>query len=300
MLPPSALLIGLDIGASKTLAGLITRSGEIVRVKKIATAAAPSAILADARALCADLLATATAPVLGIGVGSAGIVDTRAKTVIYANDNLPGWASAQLTDLAPAGLPLVAANDARAMAYGEATLGAGADYDSLLCLTVGTGIGGAIIIEGEIWPGAHFSAGEIGYLVVGWADEEPLLLDQYVSGPAIERAYQKLSGEQKQRPLPEISCRAAQGEAIARAAIEGKARQLGIILAGIAAAINPEAVIIGGGVPQIGALWWQPFAAAFYAAVPPPLRATPLLPAALGVEAVMLGAAMLAWQEVKL
>ncbi len=292
----SALVVGLDIGATKTIAGLVTEAGELLRSLQVATAPSPPAILRAARGLCETLIAEAPAPVLGIGIGCAGVVDTRTATVIHANDNLPGWSGTELSEVSGGGLPLVAENDVRAMAYGEATLGAGRDYDSLLCVTVGTGIGGALILEGEIWPGANFSAGEIGYLAVGWDGDQPIILDQYASGPAIERAWQTAAEADERLPLTEISALAHAGDDIAQAVIRRKAREFGVILAGYATSINPQAVIAGGGVPQIGRLWWDPFAGAFRANLPPLLAATKLLPAALGVEAVLLGAAMRAWR----
>ncbi len=293
----SSLVVGLDIGASKTIAGLVTSSGELIQTLQVATAPSAPAILAAARSLSEKLIARADTPVIGVGIGSAGVVDTRTGTVIHANDNIPGWSGTQLGALEIAGLPIVAENDVRAMAYGEATLGAGVDCDSLLCVTVGTGVGGAIIINGEIWPGANFSAGEIGYLLVGWDGDKPLILDQYASGPGIERAYQAAVQDEERLPLTEISRRARLGEMTAKTVIERKASELGAVLAGYATSINPQAVIVGGGVPQIGALWWEAFEAAFRANLPPLLVSTRLLPAALGVEAVLLGAAMLAWQK---
>lgn len=293
----SALVVGLDIGATKTIAGLVTEDGQLLRSLQVATAPSPPAILTAARALCETLITKAPTPVLGIGVGCAGVVDTRAATVIHANDNLPGWGGTELSELSIGGLPLVAENDVRAMAYGEATLGAGRDYDSLLCVTVGTGIGGALILEGEIWPGANFSAGEIGYLIIGWDGDQPMILDQYASGPAIERAWQAANEADERPPLTDISALAYAGDDIARAVIRRKAREFGAILAGYVTSINPQAVIVGGGVPQIGPLWWDAFAGAFRTNLPPLLASTQLLPAALGVEAVLLGAAMRAWRE---
>ena len=297
----ASLVIGLDIGASKMLAGLVTRAGELKGSLQVDTAGAPAGIMAAARALCQRLLDMAEAPVLAIGIGSAGIIDSHSGIVIHANDNLPGWAGTDLNALSIADLPIVAENDARAMAFGEATLGAGAShgYRSLLCLTVGTGIGGALILDGEVWHGANSSAGEIGYLVVDWDGEKPVMLDQYASGPAIERAWQAASGSQEALPLPAISQRAKSGDDLARAIISDKARRLGLVLAGFVTSLNPAAVIVGGGVPQVGPLWWDAFEAAFRASLPSLLRATPLLPAKLGVEAVVLGAAMLAWRMVE-
>lgn len=295
-----AFVIGLDIGGSKTLAALVARDGEIFRASQVATAPSPAEILSVARSLCQSLIENADAPVLGIGIGSAGIVNTETGSVIFANENIPGWTGARLTDLAlGADLPVTAENDARAMAYGEAMLGAGTDFDSLLCVTVGTGIGGALIMDGAVWHGADFSAGEIGHLVVDWAGDEPLILDQYASGPAIERAYQAETARATRLPLTEISQRAAAGERKAIVAIETNARRLGIILAGFVTAFNPAAVVVGGGVPQIGALWWDALEAGFRAHLLPPVANTPLLPARLGAKAVALGAAMLAWESLQ-
>ncbi len=294
----SGLVIGIDIGASKTLAGLVTRAGEIAHSRQVSTEASPTAILAATQALIAVLIEEADEPVHGIGIGSAGIVHAPKGIILHANDNLPGWTGTDLSALGiVSGLPIIVENDARAMSHGEARLGAGREYRSLLCVTVGTGIGGAIIIDGEIWHGANYSAGEIGYLVVGWDSGEPLMLDQFASGPAIERAYQAAAESDRRLPLTKISRRAIDGDELALRVIQAKARQLGIILAGYVASINPEAVVLGGGVPQIGALWWDAFTAGFQETAPPLLKKTPLLPAALGVEATMLGAAMLAWRS---
>ncbi|MCY3797702.1 MAG: ROK family protein [Chloroflexi bacterium] len=294
-----AQVIGLDIGGSKTLAGLVTRAGEVDSTKQVETAPTPAAILAAARSLCQSLLDEADRPVLGIGIGSAGIIDAKAGRVVFANENMPGWSGTRLAELEiGGGLPISAENDVRALAYGEALVGAGADFDSLLCVTVGTGIGGALILNGEVWHGADYSGGEIGYLVVDWERGEPVILDQYASGPAIERAYQIASASENRLPLPKVGQLAAAGDTLARGAIETGAGKLGAILAGCATAINPAAVIVGGGVPQVGALWWKALEAVFRDRLPPPVAATPLLPATLGANAVMLGAAMLAWRKV--
>ena len=196
----SALVIGLDIGASKLLAGSVTAEGAVRQSLRRPTPGSPTGILTAARQLCDALIAEASAPVRAIGIGSAGIIDAQTGAVIHANDNLPGWAGTRLSEIHA--LPIAADNDARAFAYGEAKLGAGSQYDSLLCVTVGTGIGGALILNGEIWHGASYSAGELGYLVAGWADGAPLLLDQFASGPAIERNYQRQVGASQRLRLP--------------------------------------------------------------------------------------------------
>ncbi|MCY4019568.1 MAG: ROK family protein [Chloroflexi bacterium] len=294
----SACVVGVDIGGSKISAGLVTPKGEILQTRSVATPSTPSVILSEVTQLCNELIAGFRGEIVAIGIGSAGIVDSKSGQVIHANDNLPGWTGAPLSALEIGdGLPVLAENDARALSYGEAKMGAGRDYASLLCVTVGTGIGGGIILDGEIWRGPNYSAGEIGYLVVGWEGDKPIILDQFVSGPGIERAYQASMGAKDRIPLTEITRRAYAGELVAAQIIKEKARQLGIILGGFVAAINPAALVLGGGVSQIGALWWDALEAAFRESVPSLLRSTPILPAKLGAEAVLLGAAMLAWDK---
>lgn len=296
----SVCVVGVDIGGSKISAGLVTPEGEILRTRSVATPSTPSTILAEVKQLSHELMAGFQGEIVAIGIGSAGIIDTDEGSVIFANENLPGWTGTRLADLEiGAGLPVTVENDVRALAYGEAIMGAGAEYDSLLCVTIGTGVGGALIMDGEVWHGVNYSAGEIGYLVVDWNGEQPQILDQTVSGPAIERAYQAAIGSENCLPLTEISQLATAGDRMAIEVIEMKAGQLGFILAGYVTTVNPAAVVLGGGVPGIGALWWDAFRNAFHETLPPPVAGTPLLPATLGVNAVMLGAAMLAWRDLK-
>ena len=297
----SSAVIGVDIGGSKTIAGLVTAAGDTLRTQQVATSSTPTAILAVVQRLCQALLGASDHEVIGIGIGTAGMVNTEVGQVIHANDNLPAWAAARLSAI-PIGqqLPIIVENDVRAMSYGEAVLGAGSDYSSLLCVAVGTGIGGGVVVDGKIWRGATYSAGEIGYLVADWQGDKPILLDQFASGPAIERAYCGAIQSDERLPLTAISQRAQAGDKTAAAIIRQKARQLGLILGGYVTSLNPQAVVIGGGVTQIGALWWDALETAFRQALPPPLKSTPLLPSALGMEAVLLGAAMLAWQKLRL
>lgn len=297
----SPAVIGVDIGGSKTIAGLVTAAGDILRTQQLATSSTPPAVLAAVQRLCQALLDKSDHDVIGIGIGTAGMVNAKVGQVIHANDNLPAWTAARLSAI-PIGqqLPIIIENDVRAMSYGEAVLGAGSDYSSLLCVAVGTGIGGGVVVDGKIWRGATYSAGEIGYLVADWQDDKPILLDQFASGPAIARAYCQAIQSDERLPLIAVSQRAQAGDKTAVAVIRQKARQLGFILGGYVTSLNPQAVVIGGGVTQIGALWWDALETAFRQALPPPLKSTPLLPSSLGIEAVLLGAAMLAWQKLRL
>lgn len=295
----TSVAIGVDIGGTKIIAGCVTHDGCILQTQQIATPSTPTAIVDVVGALCLDLQESFPT-VIGIGIGTAGMVDTVTGQVVYANENLPDWTGTDFANLQRMpDVPIVAENDVRAMAYAEMTLGAGMTYDSVLCVTVGTGIGGALILNGNIWHGASYSAGEIGYLVVDWEDGKPVQFDQFASGPAIEKAYQHHSGTDERIPLTVITERAYADDDIAKQVIQFKAAQFGAILGGFVTSINPHLVVIGGGVPQIGDLWWDAMERAFHAAVPLPVQQTPCVPSSLGIEAVMLGAAMFAWERSK-
>ena len=157
----SAAVIGVDIGASKIIAGLVTASGGILQTEQVATPSTPSAILAAAQGLCRALLGASDCEVKGIGIGAAGMIDTETGQVIHANDNLPAWTDACLSAISVGQrLPIVVENDVRAMSYGEAVLGAGADYSSLLCVAVGTGIGGGSSWTAKFGMAQHTAPGK--------------------------------------------------------------------------------------------------------------------------------------------
>jgi len=303
MTDSNAAVIAVDIGGTKILAGLVTREGSILHRLQAATPATPPLILAAVQALCSTLRQVAAEKqwsIHALGIASAGMVNHLQHEVIYANENIPGWTGTSFRKLPIANeLPLASENDVRAMAYGEAILGAGADYEHVLCVTVGTGIGGAIILNKEIWHGATYSAGELAYLVIGWQDGEPVFLESCASGKAIERAYQQQMQAQKALALPQIAHRAYDGDSLARKIIEERASRLGQVLAGYVLSLSPQLVVIAGGVPQIGALWWQPLQSAFEALLPQSMRIA-LHASRFGAEAVIIGAAMLAWRKVKL
>ena len=291
-------VIGVDIGGTKIMAGQVTQTGHIVRHVQTPTPSKPTDIINAVRDLCETFIAS-DQTIAAIGIGTAGMVNTASGQVIHANENLAGWTGVNLSHaIKELFVPIFVENDVRAMAYAEAVLGSGQDYSNLLVVTIGTGIGGALILDGDIWHGTAYSAGEIGYLVVDWNEEDPIIFDHFASGPAIEKSYQLATDNDVSVSLRDIAKKAYGGDDVARQVIKTKARQFGVILGGYVTSINPQCVVLGGGVPQIGLLWWDTMKTAFYNTVPSPLQETQLIPSSLGVEAVMIGAAMLAWKKV--
>ncbi|MFF0523596.1 ROK family protein [Actinomadura nitritigenes] len=267
-------LAALDIGGTKIAAALVDRSGTVLRRGRVPTPAGGGDAVLAAAAELLDGLGLAGSDVRGLGVGAPGVIDPDTGRVVSATDVLPGWAGTPVRETLTAltGLPVTVVNDVRAMAYGEARAGAGAGHHRVLHVSVGTGVGGALTTGGDLDHGAHGTAGELAHLLVPERGPVPCgcgrrdHLEAAASGPAI----------------------AATGDAPRAGALLGRA------LAGLLAVLDPDAVVIGGGVAQIGAPYLDAVAAAFRDEALPPLRATPIVPARLGTDAPLVGAALLA------
>ncbi|SNS63936.1 glucokinase [Actinomadura meyerae] len=273
--PPAAaegVYAALDIGGTKIAAALVDAGGTVRSRERVAT---PRTGGADVLAAAARLLeGLGDAPVRALGVGAPGVIDPETGSVASATEVLPGWAGTPVRDALAerTGLPVTVVNDVRAMAYGEAAAGAGAGFHRVLHVSVGTGVGGALTTGGRLEHGAHGTAGELAHLLVPERGPVPCgcgrrdHLEAVVSGPAIEAA----------------------GDAPHAGAVLGRA------LAGLLAVLDPDAVVVGGGVAQRGAPFLDAVAAAFRAEALPPLRETPIVLAGLGTDAPLVGAALLA------
>jgi glucokinase len=294
--------IGIDIGGTKIAVGLVAEDGAIRLSQTVPTPVqdGADAIIQRVISLSRDLLIEARArdfAVVGVGVGTAGQVDSNQGVIRYANENLPGWTGTPVAQLLGDALSLGVAvdNDVKTMALGEGRYGAGAGFDEIFYITVGTGIGGAIVHGGKIWRGAIGSAGEVGYIVSGWEGKRPLIIEQQVGGPALAARYCRITGETNGLTLADVAQKALNGDEIARQVIREGAQMLGQVFQPIINLLDPQIFIIGGGVSTIGDLWWQPFEAALRDTPLPTPANVKLAAAQLGTQAVMVGAACLAF-----
>lgn len=272
------------------IAGLAEGSPEYAEALKRGRIATMQALIGVCRRLFIDARQQGLT-VRGIGVGSAGQIDPLRGIVIDANPNIIGWRGARIVDelTAAFGVLVFVDNDVRAMALAETSHGAGQGFDNVLCVTVGTGIGGAMVQDGKLIHGAHFSAGEIGYLL---AHGKPI--EQVYGGPAIARRYAEERQLREEITLIDVTKRALRGDTAARQVIESAAYGLGQHLAPVIAFLDPDALIVGGGVVAIGEMWWTPFLHAFKEFPLESVRSVPVKPAALGSRAGMIGAGVLA------
>lgn len=308
--------VGVDIGGTKIAAVRITDAGAIEAITEIPTPArdqdeALAAIEAAASAVIDD-------DVVAIGVGMAGLIDVGSGVLLSA-PNL-AWRNLPVADGLGVrfGLPVTVDNDATAAAWGESRVGASRGYDDSLFVGVGTGIGGGIVAGGRLLRGAHGLAGEIGHVIV--EPDGPLCgcgnrgcWEQVASGMAIARAggravadepvstLARLAGGDPQRATGELVTEAARdGDAAATAIVETVARRLGEGIAGLVNVLDPEIVVLGGGVGESGDLLLGSLRQAYLASVEgvdvrPEVA---IVPAQLGNEAGAIGAALLALEAV--
>jgi glucokinase len=312
-----SLLLALDFGGTKHAAAVIGRGERTWRAyKRVSSIAHPNAEsdMQIMYGLAYELLAGEQPAAIGVSFG--GPVDAAAGTVILSH-HVTGWENIPLVQVLEQEFhaPAAVDNDANVAAWGEYRSGAGQGADSMLYITVSTGVGGGWILKGKIWQGADGMAGEIGHTVVD--PNGPLCLcgkrgcvERLASGPYIARRAQEWLEAQPERgkilrgmvqgnldavTAQVTSAAAAQGDELAWDALYVAAWGLGVGIGNAINLINPSRVILGGGVTKSGERFWQVLRETARATALPQMRVD-IVAAALGDDAPLWGAAALAEQ----
>jgi glucokinase len=310
-----SLAIGLDIGGTKVAAGVVDEKGKVLALVRRRTPSRDPAHIADVVIEIVGQLRS-DHDVVAVGIGAAGFVDAERATVLFAAHL--AWRDAPIRDelAGRLDLPLIVENDANAAAWGEYRFGAGAGQPDVVILTIGTGIGAGIIMNGALHRGRFGIAGEPGHVRVvpggrlcGCGNRG--CLEQYCSGTALVRAAREVA---QQRPGdatrllelahgdvanidgPVVMLAAQEGDPAAVDCFDEIGRWLGQGLADLAALLDPGRFVIGGGVAEAGDLLLDA-GRETYAAVLTGRGYRPLadvVPAQLGAQAGLIGAADLA------
>lgn len=299
----SGVAVGIDLGGTKIVGGVVTDDGQVLHTSTQPTPAreGAKAVLHAVTELARALSGWAGAQglhVVGCGAGIAGTVDP-AGTVTHATDALPGWAGTNVSGaLAEAlQLPTLVVNDVHALALAEHRLGAAAGAHDALVVAIGTGIGGALIQHGSLVLGRTGTAGAIGHIPAPSRDARPCPcgrtghLEAYASGPAIVAQYVSKGGQAER--LEQVAAQARGGDTPALTVIRDAATTLGHALGGVATLLDPDVIVIGGGVAQLGDLLLEPLERALRTEALPGPNRTRVAPAVLGPAAGMIGAAIL-------
>ena len=312
-------ILVVDIGGTKIAGGLVTPDGQIDLLRRLPTEAQQGGealvrrIITLLKTLQRGARAKDQEPV-AVGMGTAGSIHPQTGAVAFATSALPGWQGIPLRQRVEQALalPTFVDNDVHVMALGEAIDGAGRGCRHLLGLTVGTGVGGGIVIGGGLYHGAQGSAGAAGHLIIDYQGRRRCpcgrygCLEAYASAPAIAADFIGKVGKRTIRQefgldpgnlgVKDIVRLARQGHPEATSAIRRGAGFLGIGIASMLNLLNPELVVIGGGVAQIGDLYFSTVRHTVRERAMPHVAQTSIVPALLGPQANLIGAAHLAWQ----
>lgn len=299
-----ALAVGIDFGGTSVKFGVCAGAEIIAGTAPIDTTAYydhPPANLILAIADRVSELIRAYPSIRSVGAGIPGLVDFK-RGHIHEITNVPGWIDIPFRDLlsAKVGLPVSVDNDANCMAYAEWKHGAGCGFDDLIAITLGTGVGGGLIIGGQLHRGAQFCAGEIGHTSIDHnrpptAGGMPGIIEKFVGNRAIAARAKQLYAEAA-IDKPDADCTpralAQAGCPVATQVWQEVADHLGIALANAVWLLNPQAIIIGGGIAKAGDVLFAPLQKRLHQVLSPILaKNLRLIPAKFGNEAGIIGSA---------
>ena len=306
---------GIDLGGTTAKVGLFTTSGALLEKWEVPTdtSNAGEHILENlADAIHGKMIEKeiAAEQVEGVGIGVPGpVLNSSVVPIVCAN--LGGWGernvSAQLSGLLD-GLKVLVGNDANVAALGEIWMGTAKGCRSSVMVTLGTGVGGGVIVNGKVIDGAHGAGGEIGHITVDPHETAVCgcgkrgCLEQYSSATGVVRCMKKLLDEN-----PEVECvlrgtdfaakdvfdAARNGDALASREVEDMSNTLGMALASIASTTDPEMFLVGGGVARAGDVLFDPLVKHFKEYAFRSCRETPIKAASLGNDAGIYGAVRL-------
>lgn len=290
--------VGIDVGGTNIHGGLVDGTGQILATTRRPTPVAegPSGIFGAMKAMIREMMAQAEGrAVVGIGLGMPGLIDrARGVSVFSANTK---WVNVPvLCEFTEFGLPVDMDNDVRCHAIGELKFGMGRGSANFILITLGTGIGSGIVLDGQLYRGPGGVAGEIGHMTLepggppcGCGKRgcfEAIASGRNIGRRAIEAG---IAGSAR-----ELFQKAAQGDQKAVQLVDRVAYDLGRGISIYAHLMNPQRVIVGGGVAQAGELLFRPLRKHAEAESMPGVRGTyDIVPAAFGDEAGIVGAAAL-------
>lgn len=311
-------VIGVDLGGTNMRVAVLNPDGEVLMKFKEATHASDGRQRVAARLLEHIRVQAFRAGETGykveaVGIGAPGVIDIE-KGIVVKSPNFPDWNNFGLrqwleTELS---IPVFIENDANAAALGEQWRGAGRGINSMILITLGTGVGGGLVLNKEIWHGADGMAGEVGHITIipdgrVCSCGNRGCLETYASARGIVQSYREAldrqgvpMSDQRRGFSSEMIYKAAQdGDGTARAIMEDMGRHLGIGLAGLINIFNPEMIVIGGGVMAA----WQLFIDAakrevMWRAFEVLAKRARIVPAELGDDAGMVGAAATALRRI--
>lgn len=313
----ASLYLGIDLGGTDTKYGLIDSNGRVVRSAKNPTHSEEGyeAVL-DRIARNAKDLMSGHGKITAVGMGCPGPLDSR-KGIVYETPNLPGWENVPVQAILESKLdmPVTLNNDANAAAFGEFWVGAGSHTESMILFTLGTGVGGGIVLDGELYDGPDTTAGELGHMIINF--DGPVCgcgnkgcIEAYASATAIRREVKEAleAGVETSIEIPDgaeddfgakvVYDAAVKGDKFAIELYEKVGFYLGVAAGSIVNIFNPEMIAYGGGLSNAGNFIFEPLKRTMKEmAFKKPAERCIITQAKLGNDAGIIGAAGLAMKR---
>ncbi len=320
-----SMMLGIDLGGTKILAGVVDSTGTIIGQAKRKTRAerGVEAVIERIARTATDAIANAhldPSDILAVGIGAPGVSNYETGVVEFA-PNLPDWTNVPLgTRLSHLlKMPVFVHNDVNAGTFGETAAGVARGYNSVVGIFPGTGIGGGIVLNGQLWRGARNAAAEIGHMVM--MIDGPICgcgrrgcIEALASRTAIERdIIGEIRGGRRSLLTEVLDLESGEitsgvladmitaGDPVVVEVVSRAARHLGLFTGSLVNAIDPDCIVFGGGLIEACGEFMLPIIReyAHHALLRPvPDESLPILTAALGDSAVLIGAAMLAREGV--
>lgn len=254
--------IGIDLGGTKILGGVVKENGEILEKYELPTGGnlGKKEVLNRIGQVIGQLM---TEEIIGIGIGSPGFIDTKKGKVLKVGGNIKDWAHTDIKGEISKifyGKPIFLGNDANTAALCEQWIGAGRGFDSFVMITLGTGVGGAIYTKKQgIWPGHNYEGAELGHMILYPNGRlcncgQKGCAERYITGRALEISYEEVMGiKLKGREI----FKRYETESKAKTLIDQYSENLGIYLTSLKNIFDPQAIIIGGGLINSREYWWD-------------------------------------------
>ena len=307
--------LGIDIGGTAVKLGIVDEAGAVLAKaeESVSFDGYRTPILTTVLKAAQAFLAAQSVPaesLAGIGVSATGQIDSRKGIVAGTCGNLPNYIGAPIkAELEKTfGLPVTVANDANCMTLGEVWVGGAQGYTDVIGVTLGTGVGGGVIVNGKVIDGPHGAGGEIGHITVNPHETAVCgcgkhgCLEQYSSATGVVRCMKKLLDENPDTPCTlrgtdfaakDVFDAARAGDALAAREVDEMTDTLGMALASIASTTDPEMFMVGGGVARAGDVLFNPLREHFKTYAFSSCRETPIVAATLGNDAGIYGAVRL-------
>lgn len=297
-------VIAIDIGGTKTIGSLFSEDKKVIKEIRFPTnpKLGPEKLLESLYAVIEELLKVEKVDC--ISVGSAGRINIKTGEVFFASDNIPGWTGVKIKELLEKryAIPTVVENDCKVAGYGEEWAGSAVGSQNYVCIALGTGVGAAVKCEGKMIHGSHWSAGELGHIVLHPNGRQcncglKGCVEQYCSGTGLVKIYNDLSDDKVETGY-QFFDRVRNKEELALSVLDDFVDDLYNVCLTLYNSYDPDMIIIGGGLIDTKEYWWDKLIDKINSSPLASLFTPKIVPASLGNKAGIYGAAYLGFQSI--